>query len=101
MNEIDCPTCKHPMIKIGCRVSDLPIHYCVQCGTLKTCEAEEFVVPSWSDNKKYVDIVFTGPPGPKSGEFVEVEDETGKSINFGQWIKRTCGLWALRIPKSN
>ena len=45
----------------------------------------------------YIDIVFDGPPGPKAGRFVEVEDHTGHSINFGEWIKRPDGYWALRI----
>lgn len=45
-----------------------------------------------------IDIVFDSPPGPKSGRFVEVEDGSGKSIKFGEWIERTDGLWALRIP---
>lgn len=29
---------------------------------------------------KLVDIVFDGPPSHKSGRFVEVEDQDGKSI---------------------
>lgn len=45
----------------------------------------------------YIDIVFDGPPGHDGGRFVEVEDSTGKSINFGEWIKRADGYWALRI----
>lgn len=44
-----------------------------------------------------VDIVFDGPPGPASGRFVEVEDAAGKSINFGEWVDRPDGYWALRI----
>lgn len=30
-------------------------------------------------------IVCDGPPGPESGRFVEVEDESGKSIAVGTW----------------
>ena len=45
----------------------------------------------------YVDVVFDGPPGPESGRFVEVEDATGKSISFGEWVERDDGFWALRI----
>lgn len=45
----------------------------------------------------YLDFVCDGPPGPEAGRFVEVEDATGKSINAGQWIKRSDGYWALRI----
>lgn len=46
---------------------------------------------------KFVDIVFDAPPGHESGRFVEVEDETGKSITLGEWIRRPDGYWALRI----
>lgn len=45
-----------------------------------------------------IDIVFDGPPGPVAGRFVEVEDESGASISFGEWIERDDGFWALRIP---
>jgi len=47
-----------------------------------------------------IDIVFDGPPSHESGRFVEVEDASGKSIKFGEWIKRDDGYWALRIPDS-
>lgn len=47
---------------------------------------------------KFVDIVFDGPPGPVTGRFVEVEDESGASISFGEWVERDDGFWALRIP---
>jgi hypothetical protein len=51
----------------------------------------------------YVYIVFTGPPGPEAPRFVEVEDDRGRSIQYGEWIKyewidRGAGYWALRIP---
>lgn len=48
----------------------------------------------------YVDIVFTGPPGPEPGqcEFVEVEDGRRRSIRIGEWIERDDGYWVLRIP---
>ena len=46
----------------------------------------------------FIDIVFDGPPGPTAGRFVEVEDASGKSINFGDWVERGDGYWALRIP---
>jgi hypothetical protein len=57
----------------------------------------------------YVDIVLEVPPGPELGvtcdppgpespRFVEVENAKGKSINFGEWVKRPDGYWALRIP---
>lgn len=46
----------------------------------------------------FIDIVFDGAPGPQTGRFVEVEDANGKSINFGEWVQRPDGYWALRIP---
>lgn len=47
----------------------------------------------------FVDIVFDGPPSHESGRFVEVEDSSGKSIKFGEWVERPDGFWALRIPQ--
>ena len=46
----------------------------------------------------YVDVVFDGPPGPDPGRFVEVEDATGRSIRFGEWVERADGYWVLRLP---
>lgn len=46
----------------------------------------------------FIDIVFDGPPGPESGRSVEVENEVGKAINVGEWVKRLHGLAVLRIP---
>jgi hypothetical protein len=46
----------------------------------------------------YIDIVFAGPPSPEGARFVEVEDSRGRSINFGEWVRRPDGYWALRIP---
>ncbi|WP_032376702.1 hypothetical protein [Rhodococcoides fascians] len=46
----------------------------------------------------YTDIVFDGPPCHESGRFIEVEDQTGASIKFGEWIDRGDGYWVLRIP---
>jgi hypothetical protein len=45
----------------------------------------------------HVDIVFTGPPGPEPPQFVELEDEWGRSIPYGEWIERDDGMWVLRI----
>lgn len=52
---------------------------------------------------KFIDIVFDGPPGPEAGRFVEVEDETGKSISVGEWLVQLNGFHALRIhmPSDN
>lgn len=46
---------------------------------------------------KHIDIVFDGPPSHESGRFVEVEDDTGASVNVGEWVQRPNGYWALRL----
>ncbi len=46
---------------------------------------------------EHIDIVFDGPPGPESCKFVEVEDDQGRSINFGDWVERDDGYWVLRV----
>lgn len=48
-----------------------------------------------------INIIFDGPPGPEAGRFVEVETDAGRSINVGEWRKRSDGLWALRIAKDD
>lgn len=50
--------------------------------------------------ERFIDIVFDGPPGPESGRFIEVEDESRASVRFGEWIHRDDGCWALRIRAS-
>ena len=47
-------------------------------------------------SEAFLDVVFDGPPGPISGRFVDVENESGQSVNAGQWIERPDGLWALK-----
>ncbi len=42
--------------------------------------------------------MFDGPPGPVAGRFVEVEDDAGASINFGEWVERDDEYWVLRVP---
>ena len=49
------------------------------------------------EKSEHIDIVFDAPPGPECGRFVEVENDQGASINFGQWVHRPDGYWALRI----
>ncbi len=44
---------------------------------------------------KYLDFVFDG--APPDAKFVEVEDNTGKSVCAGEWIVRPDGLHALRV----
>jgi len=48
---------------------------------------------------QFVDIVFDGPPSAEAGRFVEVEDHTGASVNYGTWVQREDGYWALRIQR--
>jgi len=47
--------------------------------------------------EKAINVVFDGPPSNKSGRFVEVETDDGKSISIGEWVERKDGYWALRI----
>lgn len=47
-----------------------------------------------------LNIIFDGAPGATSGRFVEVEDETGKSVNVGTWSERENGMWALTIKQA-
>ena len=46
-----------------------------------------------------INIVFDGAPGPKSGRFIEVEDDEGVSIKIGEWIEGRDGFWVLRITE--
>lgn len=50
---------------------------------------------------KFVDVVFSGPPGPGCCRFVEVENQDGKSISYGRWLQRCDGYWVLRITDSS
>jgi len=47
---------------------------------------------------EHIHIVFDGPPGEQSGRLVEVEDDSGRSIQVGNWRERSDGLWELVIP---
>jgi hypothetical protein len=93
-----CTTCghkQHPattfnggMMRWGCPVEDCVCHL----GSLPPhATAGELT--------RELHIVFDGPPGPESGRFVEVEDETGHGVNAGEWRKRTDGLWELVIKR--
>lgn len=50
---------------------------------------------------RIIDIVFDGPPGPEFGRFVEVESPPGRSIRFGEWVKRDDGFWVLRFTETD
>lgn len=54
-----------------------------------------------SNANSFVDIVFDGPPSHQSGRFVEVEDASGKSIRFGEWIRREDGYYVLRFTRAD
>ena len=47
--------------------------------------------------RETIHIVFDGPPGPRSGRFVEVETPGGIGLRRGEWIDLEGGLWALKI----
>lgn len=42
-------------------------------------------------------IVFDGPPDHHAPRFVECEDAAGKSVNAGEWRKRTDDLWEIVV----
>lgn len=46
---------------------------------------------------EFIDIVFDGPAAHESGRFIEVEDDSGASVDIGEWIHREDGMWALRL----
>jgi hypothetical protein len=46
----------------------------------------------------HIDIVFDRGPGPDAPRLVEVEDDHGRSIRYGEWVERGDGYWVLRIP---
>jgi hypothetical protein len=48
-------------------------------------------------NENFVDVVFDGPPAALPGRFIEVESSSGNSIDFGTWLHRPDGYWALRV----
>ena len=49
------------------------------------------------ETPRVINIVFDGPPGREGPRFVEVEDDAGRSIRFGEWVPLGDGFWALRI----
>ena len=50
---------------------------------------------------KELRIVCTNAPSPYAGklgcEFLETEDENGRSVNAGEWRERRDGLWELVV----
>jgi hypothetical protein len=47
----------------------------------------------------YVDIVFDRGPGPWPQRLIEIEDDQGRSVSYGEWMKRTDGAAVLRVPR--
>lgn len=45
----------------------------------------------------YIDIVFDSFPSHEAPRFVEVEDNAGKSLRVGEWLRRSDGQCVLRI----
>ena len=75
-----------------CIKKDYPYPRCTErnCPLLKKLKKVE--------EGKPINIIFDGPPGHESGRFVEVELDSGKSINAGEWIQKG-ELWYLRITE--
>ena len=46
---------------------------------------------------RHYDIVFDSLPEPRS-TFVDIEDDSGRSIRLGEWVTREDGAQVLRIP---
>lgn len=71
-------------------------------GELYPCKPDIFdatyetVTASSAQQGGYTDIVFADRPG-NALEFIEVEDETGASIKFGEWVARPDGYRAIRV----
>lgn len=46
----------------------------------------------------FVDVVMSGFPDHAPPHFIELDNESGHSIEYGEWIKRADGQHVLRIP---
>ena len=44
-----------------------------------------------------VRMVFDRPPGRDMPTLIEIEDQSGRAINVGQWREREDGYWELVI----
>lgn len=89
---------------VGTPLTDVVDRVLNSIRTASALEADE----QRSRTDGYIDIVFDGPPSHESGRFVEVEDETGKSISVGEWIPPSPDappgedrpkFWRLRVPR--
>lgn len=68
-----------------------------RCGAMRAMRTLRDLHAVFGGEPGPIDIIFTGPPGPDSGRFIEVENAAGQSIRIGQWIDRGDGTWALRL----
>jgi hypothetical protein len=95
---VPCRVCERPTYSLGTRLCD-------RCWELKTRIkvdpelARQILSELDGQEPGYFDVVLDGPPGPVSGRFVEVENESGESIRIGEWVERPDGYWVLRIPR--
>jgi hypothetical protein len=48
---------------------------------------------------EFVNICFDRGPGPWPQQLIDVEDDQGRSVNYGDWLEREDGTWALRVPR--
>ena len=50
-----------------------------------------------TEENEFIYIVLREGPGPES-DFVEVEDDAGRSIRIGEWVRYGNGCVGLKIP---
>jgi hypothetical protein len=53
---------------------------------------------SMEKQAREIHLVFDAPPGRDMPTLLEVEDETGRSIDCGDWRERPDGYWELVLP---
>lgn len=51
-----------------------------------------------SSDHEELRVVFDAPPGRDMPTLVEIEDQSGRAIDIGQWRQRPDGYWELVIP---
>ena len=90
-----CPTCHGHGEYDDAELGD------ISCRTFKCgfCKGTGKKPGSKGTGPTHVDIVFDGSPGHDPPRFIEVEDHEGKSISFGEWVKRADGYHVLRIRR--
>jgi hypothetical protein len=61
-------------------------------------ERQGWRAPARAPATGHVDLVFDRPPGPLAATSVDIEDDHGRSIRYGEWPERLDGMWVLRLP---